>query len=137
MNKTEKKKEIEERRKLVKKFLAKQEKSKKEIARELNISLSTLSIDIKSLEVLEVMGQKELIKDNLPEEKYKKMMIDKIISFYAKGEVTRAKKYLEMLEREIQLSDKEKENLYIILKAIQEKKGVESRRKTTKTENFR
>lgn len=143
MYKTKKKKEIEERRKLVEKFL-KKGKTRKEIAKKLHISLTTLSIDIKTLKTSRTIGEEtsdkeKLDKDNLAEEKYKKMMMEKIVDFYAEGKFETSKEYLRMLESEIELTTIEKENLYRILKAIQEQRREQDKRRKMKssTENLR
>ena len=138
MSKTNKKKEIEGRRKLVENLL-KKGKSRKEIARKLHISLSTLSIDIKSLEIERAAKEEEAAKkrqaENLPEGKYKKMMMGKIVDFYAERKIEKAKEYLRMLESEIELSITEKENLYKILKGIQEQKRKQAKRRDKKENN--
>lgn len=138
MSKTNKKKEIEGRRKLVENLL-KEGKSRKEIARKLHISLSTLSIDIKSLEIERAAKEEEAAKkrqaENLPEGKYKKMMMGKIVDFYVEGKIEKAKEYLRMLESEIELSITEKENLYKILKGIQEQKREQAKRRDKKENN--
>lgn len=138
MSKTNKKKEIEGRRKLVENLL-KKGKSRKEIARKLHISLSTLSIDIKSLEIERAAKEEEAAKkrqaENLPEGKYKKMMMGKIVDFYAERKIEKAKEYLRMLESEIELSITEKENLYKILKGIQEQKREQAKRRDKKENN--
>lgn len=138
MSKTNKKEEIEGRRKLVENLL-KKGKSRKEIARKLHISLSTLSIDIKSLEIERAAKEEETAKkrqaENLPEGKYKKMMMGKIVDFYAERKIEKAKEYLRMLESEIELSITEKENLYKILKGIQEQKREQAKRRDKKENN--
>ena len=138
MSKTNKKEEIERRRKLVENLL-KEGKRRKEIARKLHISLSTLSIDIKSLEIERAAKEEEVAKkrqaENLPEGKYKKMMMGKIVDFYAERKIEKAKEYLRMLESEIELSITEKENLYKILKGIQEQKREQAKRRDKKENN--
>ena len=138
MSKTNKKEEIEGRRKLVEKLL-KEGKRRKEIARKLHISLSTLSIDIKSLEIERAAKEEEAAKkrqaENLPEGKYKKMMMGKIVDFYAERKIEKAKEYLRMLESEIELSITEKENLYKILKGKQKQKREQAKRRDKKENN--
>ena len=63
------------------------------------------------------------------------MMMGKIVDFYAERKIEKAKEYLRMLESEIELSITEKENLYKILKGIQEQKREQAKRRDKKENN--
>lgn len=114
------KERMEERRKKV--ALSYEKKTPNEIAEELGVSVSTILNDIRFL-------KHEKSKKYLPENRYKAMMLEKIKSFYKQGDIENAIKYLDMLQQEIHLTEKEKEKFQEIMELIKLQKERTRRRK--------
>lgn len=116
---------IEARRMYIAKLINEEGKTRREIAEELGISLTTVDIDIKSLEIAgmvrrgdkkktaseDKINSSELEYDKMyisPEDRYKQMVINSIMNFYKNGDYENAIKYIEVLQSENYLSEEER-----------------------------
>ena len=152
MEKLGRNRRVEARRIHIAKLINEEGKTRREIAEKLGISLTTVDIDIKSLEIAGMIrkenekskaGGNKINSSKLeyeeghvsPEDRYKQMVISSILNFYKNGDYENAIKYIDVLQSENYLSEEERKKINEIrinlqkLKDKQENTGSEIRSK--------
>ncbi len=152
MEKLGRNRRVEARRIHIAKLINEEGKTRREIAEKLGISLTTVDIDIKSLEIAGIIrkgngkskaGGNKINSSKLeyeeghvsPEDRYKQMVISSILNFYKNGDYENAIKYIDVLQSENYLSEEERKKINEIrinlqkLKDKQENTGSEIRSK--------
>ena len=152
MEKLGRNRRVEARRIHIAKLINEEGKTRREIAEKLGISLTTVDIDIKSLEIAGMIrkgngkskaGGNKINSSKLeyeeghvsPEDRYKQMVISSILNFYKNGDYENAIKYIDVLQSEDYLSEEERKKINEIrinlqkLKDKQENTGSEIRSK--------
>lgn len=152
MEKLGRNRRVEARRIHIAKLINEDGKTRREIAEKLGISLTTVDIDIKSLEIAGIIrkgngkskaGGNKINSSKLeyeeghvsPEDRYKQMVISSILNFYKNGDYENAIKYIDVLQSENYLSEEERKKINEIrinlqkLKDKQENTGSEIRSK--------
>lgn len=152
MEKLGRNRRVEARRIHIAKLINEDGKTRREIAEKLGISLTTVDIDIKSLEIAGMIrkgngkskaGGNKINSSKLeyeeghvsPEDRYKQMVISSILNFYKNGDYENAIKYIDVLQSENYLSEEERKKINEIrinlqkLKDKQENTGSEIRSK--------
>lgn len=152
MEKLGRNRRVEARRIHIAKLINEEGKTRREIAEKLGISLTTVDIDIKSLEIAGMIrkgngkskaGGNKINSSKLeyeeghvsPEDRYKQMVISSILNFYKNGDYENVIKYIDVLQSENYLSEEERKKINEIrinlqkLKDKQENTGSEIRSK--------
>ena len=152
MEKLGRNRRVEARRIHIAKLINEEGKTRREIAEKLGISLTTVDIDIKSLEIAGMIrkgnekskaGGNKINSSKLeyeeghvsPEDRYKQMVISSILNFYKNGDYENAIKYIDVLQSENYLSEEKRKKINEIrinlqkLKDKQENTGSEIRSK--------